>query len=81
MLAPGGRFEVAAADVDRGEERERLRAQVARLEAEVARSEAKLANTSFVERAPRAVIDKERAKLTGYRADRDELAARLHSLS
>ena len=81
VLAPGGRFEIAAPDVDRGEERERLRSQVAKLEAEVARSEAKLANTSFVERAPQAVIDKERAKLAGYRADRDELAARLRSLS
>jgi len=81
VLVPGGRFEIAAPDVDRGEERDRLRAQVARLEAEVARSEAKLANTSFVERAPQAVIDKERAKLAGYRADRDELAARLLSLS
>ena len=81
MLAPGGRFEVAAPTVDRGEERARLRAQIAKLEAEIARSQTKLDNTGFVERAPQAVIDKERAKLAGYLADRDELDARLLSLS
>jgi valyl-tRNA synthetase len=81
VLVPGGRFEVAAPSVDRAEELRRLRAQLERLEAEVRRSEAKLANAGFVERAPRAVIDKERAKLAAYRADRDELAARVGGLS
>ena len=81
VLVPGGRFEVAAPTVDRGEERARLRSQIAKLDAEVARSQTKLANTGFVERAPQAVIDKERAKLAGYLADRDELDARLLGLS
>jgi valyl-tRNA synthetase len=81
VLVPGGRFEVAAPRVDRSDELNRLRAQLERLEGEVRRSAAKLANPSFVERAPRAVVDKERAKLAGYVADRDELAARLKSLS
>jgi len=81
VLVPGGRFEVAAPSVDRAEEANRLRAQVEKLEAEVRRSEAKLANAGFVERAPQTVIDKERAKLAAYVADRDELAARLRSLS
>jgi valyl-tRNA synthetase len=81
VLVPGGRFEVAAPTVDRDEERARLRAQIAKLEAEIGRSQTKLENTGFVERAPQAVIDKERAKLAGYLADRDELDARLLSLS
>jgi len=81
VLAPGGRFEVAAPTVDRGEELRRLRAQLEKLDGEVRRSEAKLANAGFVERAPQAVIDKERAKLAVYRADRDELAARVAGLS
>ena len=81
VLAPGGRFEVAAPTVDRAEELRRLRTQLERLEGEVRRSEAKLGNTGFVERAPQAVIDKERAKLAAYRADRDELAARVAGLS
>jgi valyl-tRNA synthetase len=81
VLAPGGRFEVAAPAVDRAEELRRLRAQLEKLDGEVRRSEAKLANPGFVERAPQAVIDKERAKLAVYRADRDELAARVAGLS
>jgi valyl-tRNA synthetase len=81
VLVPGGRFEIATPTIDRGEEVSRLRAQVDKLAAEVRRSEAKLTNAGFVERAPRAVIDKERAKLADYVADRDELAARLRSLS
>ncbi len=81
VLVPGGRFEVAAPRVDPGEERARLRVQLDRLEAEVRRAESKLANRGFVERAPQAVVDKEKAKLAGYLADRDELAARLAGLS
>ena len=81
MLAPGGRFAVAAPSIDRGAEAARLRAQIDKLDAEVRRSEAKLANDGFVARAPQAVIDKERAKLAAYLADRDELAARLGDLS
>ena len=81
VLVPGGRFAVAAPSIDRGAEAARLRAQIDKLDAEVRRSEAKLANDGFVARAPQAVIDKERAKLAAYLADRDELAARLGDLS
>jgi len=80
VLVPGGGFEVEAPGVDRGEELKRLQAQLAKLEAEVVRAEAKLANESFVGKAPPAVVEKEREKLAAYRADRDELAARLSQL-
>ena len=81
VLVAGGHFEVSAPRVDRGEELARLRAQIDKLEAEVSRSQAKLAKAGFVAQAPPAVVDKERAKLAGYLADRDELAARVRSLS
>ena len=81
VLVPGGRFAVSAPRVDRGEELARLRAQLDKLETEVRRSEAKLAKAGFVAQAPPAVVDKERAKLAGYLADRDELTARVRSLS
>jgi valyl-tRNA synthetase len=81
VLVPGGRFEVATPTVDRGEEVSRLRAQVDKLDGEVRRSQDKLANSGFVEHAPQAVIAKERAKLAARIAERDELAARLRSLS
>jgi valyl-tRNA synthetase len=80
VLVPGGAFEVEAPGVERGEELERLRAQLAKLEAEVARAEGRLANESFVGKAPAAVVAKERAKLAAYRGDRDELRARLSQL-
>ena len=44
------------------------------------RCAAKLANEAFVGKAPEAIVAKEREKLAGYTADRDELAARLAAL-
>jgi len=79
VLVPGGRLEVAAA-ADRAEETARLEAQLAKAEAEVRRCETKLANDAFVGKAPAAIVAKEREKLAGYTADRDELVARLAAL-
>ncbi len=76
LLVPGGRLVVAAV-VDRAEEAARLAAQLAKLEAEVARGTAKLGNAAFVEKAPAAVVEKERAKLAGYRREVEDVAARL----
>jgi valyl-tRNA synthetase len=76
LLVPGGRL-IVAATVDRAEEAARLSAQLAKLEGEVARCTAKLGNAAFVEKAPAAVVEKERAKLAGYRREADEVAARL----
>jgi len=77
VLVPGGSLEVEAPGVDRAAEIARLEGQLAKLDAEVARAEAKLANPGFTAKAPAAVVEKERAKLLTYRADRDELKARL----
>jgi len=79
VTVPGGRLEVAAV-VDRAEELARLERQVAAATAEVRRSEAKLGNPQFVDRAPEAVVAREREKLAGYVAERDGLAARLARL-
>jgi valyl-tRNA synthetase len=79
VLVPGGRLEVTSA-VDRGEEIARLEGQLTKVEAEVARCEAKLGNETFVGRAPDAIVAREREKLAGYLADRDELAARVAAL-
>ncbi|MBN2203622.1 MAG: valine--tRNA ligase [Thermoleophilia bacterium] len=76
LLVPGGRLVVAAV-VDRAEEAARLATQLAKLEAEVARGTAKLGNAAFVEKAPPAVVEKERAKLAAYRREAEEVAARL----
>jgi valyl-tRNA synthetase len=76
VLVPGGRLAVAAA-IDPAEEVARLTSQLAKLDAEVARGEAKLANAAFVEKAPAAIVEKERAKLADHRRERDELTGRL----
>jgi valyl-tRNA synthetase len=80
IIVPGATLYVATSAADRAAERERLAALLVKLEAEVARAQAKLANESFVTRAPRAIVDKEREKLRAYVADRDEVAARLAAL-
>jgi valyl-tRNA synthetase len=80
VLAPGARFEILVDAAGREREVARLRSQIAKLDGEVARCRKKLADPSFVERAPQPVVEKERAKLAGYVAERDDVAARLAEL-
>ena len=53
---------------------ERGRARLAELEASIARLEALVANRAFLERAPAAVVDRERVRLAELREQRDQLA-------
>ena len=68
--------------IDKDAELKRLYKEIARLTDDVARTEAKLANPAFVDKAPAAVVDKERAKLADHaaaianlKAQRDKIAA------
>jgi valyl-tRNA synthetase len=68
--------------IDKDAELKRLDKEIARLTDDVARTEAKLANPAFVDKAPAAVVDKERAKLADHaaaianlRTQRDKIAA------
>ncbi|MBK1655030.1 valine--tRNA ligase [Allochromatium vinosum] len=54
--------------IDKDAELKRLDKEIARLTDDVARTEAKLANPAFVDKAPAAVVDKERAKLADHAA-------------
>ncbi len=49
--------------IDKDAELARLGREIEKLEKDIARLEGKLSNASFVEKAPAAVVDKERAKL------------------
>ncbi|MFN4901036.1 MAG: class I tRNA ligase family protein, partial [Betaproteobacteria bacterium] len=52
--------------IDMEAERARLSKEVARLEGEITKAKSKLTNESFVARAPAAVVEQERARLTEF---------------
>jgi valyl-tRNA synthetase len=67
-------------DVDPEEERKRLGKEAARLDGEIAKTKTQLANTSFVERAPAAVVEQMRQRLTQFETTLAKLRAQLDQL-
>jgi valyl-tRNA synthetase len=65
-------------DIDR--ERERLQGEIERLDSQIEAVESRLGNTQFVERAPAAIVDKEREKAANFRDQRERLATKLAAL-
>ncbi len=53
-------------EVDPEAEKARLDKEIARLEGEIKKAEAKLSNSSFVDKAPAAVVDQERKRLAEF---------------
>src|SRR5947199_1811968 len=68
-----GELFLIAGETDRASERERLDKEIAKLEAELKATEAKLANPSFIERAPKQVVEEHQSR-------RDDFSARLAQL-
>jgi valyl-tRNA synthetase len=66
--------------VDIEAEKTRLSKEVARVEGEAAKARAKLSNTSFVERAPAAVVAQEKERLTSFDATLEKLRGQLSKL-
>ncbi|AYD63969.1 valine--tRNA ligase [Achromobacter sp. B7] len=53
-------------EIDVAAERVRLDKEIARLEGEIAKANGKLSNASFVERAPAAVVEQEKARMAQF---------------
>jgi valyl-tRNA synthetase len=71
---PGGAVEILpTADVDPAAAERKRAVERDRLNHEIARAEAKLANEGFVNKAPAHVVQAERDKLEGLRAELDAL--------
>jgi valyl-tRNA synthetase len=66
--------------VDSGEERARLEKDLAEAQGQIERLE-KLLASSFAEKAPQAVVQKEREKLAAYRQSAEKLRRQMAALS
>ncbi|MGE5639501.1 MAG: valine--tRNA ligase, partial [Clostridia bacterium] len=68
-------------EVDAAAESQRLAKDIAATEADIGRARAKLANASFVDRAPAAVVEQERARLSAADEKLRKLREQLQKLS
>ncbi|MBI5331145.1 MAG: valine--tRNA ligase [Betaproteobacteria bacterium] len=62
-------------EVDRVAEGARLEKEIARLEGEIRKAEAKLNNSSFVDKAPAAVVEQEKKRLAEFAATLEKIRA------
>ncbi len=63
--------------INKEEEQARLNKQIEKIEKELARTQGKLNNENFIGKAPAAVVDKERQKVTEMRASLENLKEQL----
>lgn len=66
--------------VDIEKEKVRLSGELERVTAEIARADGKLNNQGFISKAPKKLVDEERAKLNKYIEMREKILAQLKSL-
>ncbi|MGI9016690.1 MAG: class I tRNA ligase family protein, partial [Euzebya sp.] len=81
VLAAGAELYVSLDGiVDLAEERARLEGELADAQSEKTRAEGKLANDSFVSKAPEAVVQAERQKVSDWATAIDKLSAQLDAM-
>ncbi len=79
VVGPLQVFLPLAGVVNASEERARLEKDLAEVQAQVARLE-NLLNSSFAEKAPPAVVQKERERLAAFQASAEKITGQLHDL-
>ena len=66
--------------IDVGAEKARIGKEIARVEGELAKANGKLSNEAFVAKAPAAVIEQERGRISDFTATLDKLREQLKRL-
>ncbi|MGN0835819.1 MAG: hypothetical protein ACI4OS_00095, partial [Akkermansia sp.] len=67
--------------VDVEAERSRIGKQLEKIDKEIAKSQAKLGNAKFVDHAPAAVVEQERARLADWQSKKAQLESMLTALA
>ena len=66
--------------VDMDKELERLQNELSKIESEIQRASSKLSNSGFLDKAPKALVDSERAKLDKFIDIRKKISAQINEL-
>ncbi len=66
--------------IDTEAEKARLQKEMDKLGVEIKRTEGKLSNSKFVDKAPEAVVNKEKEKLSGYQSTMESLSKQLKKI-
>jgi valyl-tRNA synthetase len=72
-VTPLGEIFLAIDTADKTRERERLDKEIAKVENDLLTVEAKLQNSSFIDRAPTAVVEEHRQRLADFTAQLEKL--------
>jgi len=75
-----GTLSIVLPAIDKNAERGRLGKEIARLEAEIEKARTNLGNSSFVERAPPAVVEQMKKRLAEFEARHSDMRSQLGKL-